>query len=161
MTNSLAVKQSWRFGEPPVSDPVRALQSAARQAASHVCPGVQVERVVLIAVDGKTLLDVAVPAGAPNQDEPELQMGWKVTDRRAFFDGKSLLISASRLKLLKVLLEADGPLAGKEIAKLAFSGRTDEDGARFHIRKLREELKAALDYDGDPIPGDGGYRMVL
>ncbi len=148
------------------TDPILRLQIAARSAAAHITPGLGARRVIVLGDDEKRLLDIAVLDGPHDQqtssDDPLDAKGWRVTDRRAFFDGKPVPVGISRIPLLKVLIEADGPLHAKELAKLAFDRQTDEENARYHIKTLRKELSEGLpDFEGDILPGDGGYRLVL
>jgi DNA-binding response OmpR family regulator len=87
---------------------------------------------------------------------------WAFSDKRVYFDGNPTQIKTSRQKLLRVLVEADGPYSSKELSKLAFDGKTDEENTRYHIRELRKELQEALGIEGNPIPGDSeGYRLDL
>ncbi|MCE9564905.1 MAG: helix-turn-helix domain-containing protein, partial [Planctomycetes bacterium] len=95
-------------------------------------------------------------------EAPETVAGWSFTERTAKFDGKLVPVSPSRLKLLRVLVEAEGPLSGKMIAELAFGKHMGEDAARYHITSLRKELGEAFpEFEGEFIPGDGGYRVAM
>ena len=146
-------------------DPIRQLQTAARAAARHVNPHTRARNVIVLDVNGEQVLDLQVPAGADADADglaPAVRPGWDVDDRRALFDGQPIRVAASRLRLLRVLAEAEGPLPAKELARLAFDRESDEENARYHVRELRKELKVAFDgFEGEIIPGDGGYRLVL
>ncbi|MCE9560480.1 MAG: hypothetical protein K8U57_00355 [Planctomycetes bacterium] len=143
------------------------LQQAARELVQDVYPGAAAESIQVLDRNGRVLALVAVPAGvvavAPSQrEEPEVIAGWTFTDHSALFDGKRISVAASRLKLLRVLVEAEGPLSGKMIAELAFGKHMGEDAARYHITSLRKELGEAFpEFEGEFIPGDGGYRLML
>jgi hypothetical protein len=152
---------------PPASDPIRQLQYAARQVATQFVPGSAAAVVKIADANGKTLFTIAVP---PAVDCPEGEKdpdaagpaGWDVSERSARYDGKHVAVAASRLKLLKVLVEAEGALSGKELARLAFAKGTTEDNVGYHVKSLRGELQAAFPtYEGDPIPSDGGYLLSL
>lgn len=151
-------------------DPIKELQAAARFAAEHVA-GQPPQRVIVLGLDNRKLLDVTVPCGCVATPSgaavvvPEVPLviaGWVVTDRAATFDGTPVPVAPSRLRLLRVLVEAEGPLTAKELTGLAFDQHTDDANTRYHIRELKRELKAAFTFDGDVIQGDAeGYRLVL
>lgn len=153
----------------PGGDPLRALLRAACRAARHLDAG-RATRVVVYGGDRK-VIDLAVPdsvadgelrvpeAQAPPEDPPP---GWSFTARTALYDGKRLAVAPSRVKLLRVLWEATEKLSAKELGRLAFDRETDEEGTRYHIRTLRAELAAEFPtFEGEIIPGDGGYRLAL
>lgn len=147
------------------SDPLKTLQAAARAACAHAAD-LPAGRVVVFAVDGRKALDVAVPPGATEQAaEPEPAVppaGWNVSDRGAKFDGKPVQVSASRLPLLRALVEADGPLTAKELRERAFDSQTDTANARYHIRELRRELRAFFAVDDEVVTGgDDGYALAI
>lgn len=115
---------------------------------------------------GETILEIAVPTCAcepPARSATEaVPHGWSVTDRGATFDGTAVPVPGSRLKLLRALVEADGPRTAKELLDLAFDRETSIDNVRYHLRELKRELKKAFTFDGDVIQGDDeGYRLVL
>lgn len=148
-------------------DPIRELQRAARAAAKHVADA-HANRVVVLDATGRRIMDIAVPAGCapePTRAAPvisQVAAGWVVTQQSATFDGKPVAIAMSRLKLLRVLVEATEPMIGKELAKKVFGEHGDEEASRFHIRELRKELQAAFGYEGDPIPNEkSGYWLAL
>ncbi|AMV25456.1 hypothetical protein VT84_13745 [Gemmata sp. SH-PL17] len=148
-------------------DPLRALQAAARAIADHVSPGRAAKRVIVLDDVGK-LIDVPVPCGAcakadeVDEAKPPVVAGWVVTERGATFDGTAVLVAPSRLRLLRVFIEAENPLTAKELTAAAFDRHTDEANTRYHIRELRRELKTAFTFDGDVIQGEAdGYRLVL
>lgn len=148
------------------SDIVREMQALARRWADAVAPGLPARRVLVLGDDGVRLLDTPVPACAcaPTAAAAleEVEHGWRLTDRAAFFDGQRVPVAGSRLALLRALVESDEPATAKELAAAAFDRETSIDNVRYHLRKLREELKAAFTYDGDVIQGDDeGYRLVL
>jgi DNA-binding winged helix-turn-helix (wHTH) protein len=88
--------------------------------------------------------------------------GWVVDDRSARFDGRPVAVGVSRLKLLKSLVGADGPIGAKELARLVFGPCGDEENVRYHLRELRKELKAAFGIEGEAVANDGdGYRLVI
>jgi hypothetical protein len=154
-----------------MSDTIRALQSAAHLAADLVSPGEWAARVLVFSAAGVKILGVAVPASvtpiapaAPKPAEPEPVAGWLITPTSAFSDGRRVAVASSRLKLLKVLVEADGPLTGKQLLGLAFDAHASEENCRFHVGQLRKELKATFagEFDGDILPNEGdGYRLGL
>ncbi len=145
-------------------DPLKELQLAAARAAEHIFPGDAAGRVIIRGRTGSKLLDAAVPACIPGPApaaESAPQPGWVVTERSAAFDGQAVPVSPSRLKLLRVLVEAEGPLTAKDLTSMAFDRATDVANTRYHIRELKKELKAAFAFDGDVIVGDDeGYRLV-
>lgn len=151
-------------------DPIKELQAAARFAAEHVASQPAL-RVLVLGPADCLLLNLAVPsgccatsiAGVVIPAEPPLVVaGWVVTERAATFDGTPVPVAPSRLRLLRVLVEADGPLTAKELTATAFDQHTDDANTRYHIRELRRELKTAFTFDGDVIQGDAeGYRLVL
>ena len=64
--------------------------------------------------------------------------------------------------VLRALVGASDPMTAKELAAAAFDRETSIDNVRYHIRKLREELKKAFTFDGDVIQGDDeGYAIAL
>jgi hypothetical protein len=146
-------------------DPIRQLQHTAHMAAFFVLPGTPAARVIVCGDDGKKIIDIAIPPQCALGQDPDVRpalKGWLFTDRTASFEGRSVAVGACRVKLLRVLAGAEMPLSAKELAKAAFGDHADEENARFHVRELRKELKAALEWDGEPIPNDGdGYRLVL
>ena len=148
-------------------DPLKNLQFAAARAAAHVAPGDRAFRVVVYGADGRKVIDVAVPACCCAQESGGEQAvpviaGWLVTEKGARFDDRAVAVGASRWRLLAVLIGADGKLSAKELARLAFDKDSDEENCRYHINALRKELKAAFpDFEGDILPGEGGYRLVL
>lgn len=150
----------------PSVDRIRELQIAAARVACEILPGSVIKRVVLIDEHGRKIDLPVPPCPQPGEafDVPETPMltpGWSFTDRHALYDGRVVAVSASRVKLLRVLAEATAGLTAKELARAAFGDRGDEESARFHVRELRKELKTHFNYEGDPIPNDSGYRLVI
>lgn len=153
----------------PGSDPLRSLLRAACRAARHLDAG-RATRVAVYCGD-KKVIDLAVPESVADGElrVPEAQTvpeeppaGWSFTGRAALYDGERLAVAPSRVKLLRVLVEATEKLSAKELGRLAFDRETDEEGTRYHIRTLRAELAAEFpSFEGDIIPGDGGYRLAL
>jgi DNA-binding winged-HTH domains len=149
------------------TDPVEQLQSAARQVAGRFVPGALPVRVAILGADGEPLFVVAVPQVAcesrESPREPEVSAGWDVTERRALFDGKPVKVAPSRLRLLKVLVEADAPLPARDLLGPAFDRHTSENNARFHVTELRKELRAAFPgFEGEVIDAAGdGYVLVV
>jgi DNA-binding response OmpR family regulator len=147
--------------------PLRALQEAARRAASILHPEDRAVRVIVVGRDGVEIVNVVVPPSGTHPtpetraDPPAVVPGWSFTERSALFDGKEAAVGPSRVRLLKVLAEAEGPMTAKELAKATYGANGDEESARFHVRELRKELKAHFDFEGDPVPNDGGYRLAL
>ena len=147
------------------TDPLKHLQAAARLACAH-CSQLPAQRVVVFAADGRKVLDVAVPPGAAepaaDPDPPAPPAGWDVSERAARFDGKPVPVSGSRLRLLKALVEADGPLTAKELTALAFDRATDVANTRYHVRELRRELRAFFGGDDEAVAGgDDGYALAI
>lgn len=145
----------------PSRDPLRELQRAAHRAAEYVLPGERAYRVVVFGLSSRKLLDIAVPIGAERVEDSPAPSGWVFDDRRAVFDGRVLAIGSARLRLLRTLAEAKGPLTAKEMTALAFDGHTAVENTRYHLRELRRELKAALAYDAERrqktrVPGNCG-----
>jgi hypothetical protein len=161
----------------PPSYPIHDLQVVAARVADILVPGAVARRVVIYDDRGVKILDVAVPAcacaapgPAAEPEVPALTPGWSfVAPERgggqvALFDGKVVAaVSAGRVKLLRVLFEAVGPLPAKDVALAAFGEHGDPENARFHLRKLRDELKAAFpEFEGEAVSNDGGgYKLVL
>ncbi len=145
-------------------DPIKLLQAAARRAADHVGGG-HPGRVVVVDLAGRKLLDVTVPMGAVDKDAtdpPAVVPGWSFTERAAYFDGTAVPVSPSRLRLLRVLAEAEGPLMAKELAKLAFDRTADEENVRYHVAALKKDLAKSFADFGELIPNGGeGYRLAL
>ena len=160
---------------PPGSDPVRALLRAACRAARHMELGRACR--VVVYVGDKRALDVVIPESvadgemrrpvlpaAPAPETPALPPGWSFTDRLALFDGRVVKeIGPSRVKLLRVLVEAVAGMTARDLAQLVFGPHGDEENARHHIRELRKELKTAFpSFEGETVPNDGaGYRLIL
>jgi hypothetical protein len=151
-----------------VSDPVKRLQCAARECANHVCPGVEIARVVVISAAGSKIMDFAVPATAcdPREGEkppPVFAPGWSFVGRIALFDGRAVPVSPSRVRLLRTLAEAAEPTTAKDLTERAFDAQTDVANTRFHLRELEKELKAHFDdFEGKVIRGDNdGYQLLL
>lgn len=147
------------------TDPLKHLQAAARLACAH-CAQQPAQRVVVFGLDGRKVLDVAVPPGAaePAADpEPVAPAaGWDVSERAAKFDGKPVRVGSRRLPLLKALVEADAPLTAKELTALAFDSQTDITTTRYHVRELRRELRAFFGGDDEVIAGgDEGYALAI
>lgn len=85
-----------------------------------------------------------------------------MTERRAKFDGRPVPVSGSRLRLLKALVEADGPLTAKELTERAFDRQTDTANTRYHIKELRRELRAFFGCEDEVIAGgDDGYTLAI
>lgn len=156
------------------ADPVRQLQAAARAATEHLTPGTQPGRVVIYTAAGAKVVDVAVPPAPPGpppgaraaDPEPEpAAAGWAVTDAAASYDGARVRVAPSRVGLLRLLVEADGPLPVAELADGGWGphfARTGEANVRQHVARLNAELRAALGLDFDPVEGTGqGYRLAF
>jgi hypothetical protein len=160
---------------PPGSDPVRALLRAACRAARHMELGRACR--VVVYVGDRRAIDVVIPESvadgemrrpvlpaAPAPETPALPPGWSFTDKFSLYDGRIVKeVAPSRVKLLRVLVEATAGMTAKELARAVFGEHGDEESARFHIRELRKELKAAFaSFEADAIPNDGaGYRLIL
>ena len=156
----------------PSRDLIRCLQFDARRVAAAVAPGASVSYVVALDAQGRVLFKLPVPPAAlllpPTDAEsapepPAVAPGWAAGPKGALYDGGRVAVSASRLKLLKVLVEADGPLTAKELTAAAFDKATDVENTRYHIRELRRELKIAFPgFEGEIVAGsDEGYRLQL
>jgi hypothetical protein len=155
------------------SDPIRKLQCAVRSALAHLAPDSAPSRVAVWDQTGKKVIDLIVPASGSGDtdthleaptvcDLPTVKLGWIVTDRVATYDGRAVPVPRSRLALLRVLAEADGPRTAKELTLAAFDSQTTIENTRFHIRELRKELQAAFGSEDDPVPGDdNGYRLTV
>lgn len=151
------------------ADPIKTLQTAARSVAEHVVPGHPARRVIVLGDNNARLIDTQIPccpsataSGETAPAVPAVVAGWSVSERGAAFDGAPVPVAPSRLKLLRTLVEAEGPLTAKELTALAFDRHTDDANTRYHIRELKKELKAAFTFDGDVISGENdGYRLVL
>jgi hypothetical protein len=155
-------------GRPPgPADPVRSLQAAARRALAHVAPGSAPSRVAVWDASGKRVIDLVVPAATDADDtladRPAIVPGWCVTEAGAFYDGAAVAVAPSRLKLLAALVRADGPVRGRELARLGFDAETDEDNVRYHVARLKKELAQAFpEFEGEIVSaGEGGYRLRL
>ena len=152
--------------------PVRELQASALRFAAIAHPGVSVSYVVALDAAGKVLFKLPVPPAAlllppPTDAEPAespaVAPGWAVGPKGALYDGARVAVAASRLRLLKVLVEADEPMTAKELTAAAFDKATDVENTRYHIRELRRELKIAFPgFEGEIVAGsDEGYRLQL
>jgi hypothetical protein len=149
--------------------PLKDLLRAAVLATQHLhgcdradCP----VRVVVFCSQGRKVIDLAIPAeilkAAAEPEVPVLPPGWSFADKIALYDGRAVAVAPSRVKLLRVLVEAVGKLSAKELARLAFDREADEENARYHVKALRAELAAAFPgFEGEIVPGEGGYRLVL
>lgn len=149
----------------PPTDPLKHLQAAARLACAH-CAQQPAQRVVVFGLDGRKVLDVAVPPGAAESAaDPEPvapPAGWDVSERAARFEGKPVRVGSRRLPLLKALVEAEGPLTAKELTALAFDRVTDLPNTRYHIGELRKELRAFFGSEDEVIVGgDEGYTLAI
>jgi DNA-binding response OmpR family regulator len=151
-------------------DPVKDLLRAAAVAARHIGCRERAARVVVYCAEGLKVIDLHVPHEALHQgdDSPrqsaasEVVPGWRFTDRAAFFDGRPVAVSPSRVRLLRLLAEADGPLLAREIRDRVYDAQTTEGNVRYHIEMLRDELAAAFPrFEGDLVTNDGGYRLEM
>lgn len=158
----------------PSRDLIRCLQSDALRVAAAVAPGASVSYVVALDAQGRVLFKLPVPAAAllllppptdagPADEPPAAAPGWAVGPKGALYDGARVAVAASRLRLLKVLVEADGPIPAKELARLAFDRETDEPNVRYHVKELKRELAAHFaDFEGDLVAATGeGYRLAV
>jgi hypothetical protein len=149
------------------ADPVKLLQAAARQVAGRFVPGAVPGAVEIKDAQGRVLFSVAVPAGSDGEtqaeDAADPPTGWDVDERRALFEGKPVRVASSRLKLLRVLADARGPLTAEELTDLAFDSQTTLKNTRYHITLLKEELRKAFpSFEGELVEGgDDGYRLLL
>ncbi|MCE9564904.1 MAG: hypothetical protein K8U57_22960 [Planctomycetes bacterium] len=148
------------------SDPIRLLQDASRQVASHVSPGSLAGRVVVIGIDGRKLLDVTVPvtgSAVAGMAMPPIPIsGWEERDGRIFFDGERVSVTGRKLDVLRVLIAHDP--AGVNELRAAWEGYpAEEKTIRWQIGELRKSLKTAFpDYPDDPLPATGeGYSLRI
>ncbi len=154
------------------TDALRELQRLAAIVAALLSPGKPAVALTLVDVTGQTIIAIPVPIVVAEDDmrrrkreedePPTFAAGWSFTEKLVLFDGKVVAVAGSRLKLLRVLVDADGKLTAKELAKMAFGVAADEENSRYHVKALRAELAIAFpDFEAEIIPGDGGYRLVL
>lgn len=151
------------------ADPLHALQRAARRCGGHISPGSQITRVVIFDAGGRKVCDLVIPAEMlpppPSEVKPEppdVKPGWDVDERRALYDGERVAVAKSRLKLLSVFVDADGPLSARELAPLAFDRQTSDDNVVYHVNQLRKELVAVFpDFEGEIISGAKGYQLQV
>lgn len=146
----------------PHVDPLHALQAAARSYGQHVLPGVQIERVIVVAAGGVKIASVAVPLCGPPAIVPVAAEGWDFAPGETRFDGVLIPIHGQKLALLKVLAEADGPLTVEQL-KVAWLDGIAEDGTiRWTLGELRKALKLLFPGLDDPITsGPEGYSLAL
>jgi len=157
----------------PSRDLIRCLQSDALRVAAAIAPGASVSHVVALDAAGKVLFKLPVPPAAlllppptdagPADEPPAAAPGWAVGPKGALYDGARVAVAASRLRLLKVLVEADGPIPAKELARLAFDRETDETNVRYHVKELKKELAAHFPgFEGELVAATGeGYRLAV
>lgn len=163
---------------PPVTpppDPIRALQRAAIAAARHLGGRTAVRVVVFLAENAKPL-DVPVPDSVSDSDlvpalevavvtmavPPAPKAGWSFEGSEVSYDGRRVAVATSRHKLLRVLVDAAGPLLAKEIRDLAYDRQTTEGNVRYHVDELRKELRVAFpSFEGELIVNDNGYRLEI
>lgn len=162
---------------PSPTDPVRELLRAALCAAQHLHGDDRADRAVRVIVEceaGLKLIDLAIPramtAGVSAGELPVLAPeppvfvpGWSfVSERVTLFDGRAVGVSPSRVRLLRLLAEADAPMLGREIRDAIYDAMTTEGNVRYHVEELRKELRAAFPaFEGDLISNDKGYRLEL
>src|SRR5262245_39085766 len=144
-------------------DPLKELQVAAARAVACYASGQEAKRVVILGVSGE-LLSAPVPCSCDTNSEESNPViaGWQATDRQALYDGQPVAVGPSRLKLLRVLVEAEAALTADELTKLVFDSHTRVENTRYHIRQLKKELKTAfrLDSESMAIVGDDeGYSL--
>lgn len=154
---------------PRPGDPLRSLLRAACRAARHLDEG-RATRVVVF-VNEKKVIDLAVPDSVADGElrVPEAQAvpedpppGWSFEGRAARYDGQRVAVAPSRVPLLKLLVEADAPLLAREIRDRLFDKQTTEGNVRYHIDKLREDLRAAFpSFEGEIVTNDNGYSLAL
>lgn len=141
---------------------VKDLQVIACQAARDVNSDCEAARVVVLCRDGKKIIDITIPRDCAESFEALAAIGWHVTDRLAQYDGEAVPIAPSRLKLLRTLIEAEGSLKCKDLIRMCFDRVTDEDNVRYHVSRLRKELKEAFPEHPEPITSDqNGYYLAL
>ncbi|MDB5311197.1 MAG: hypothetical protein JWO38_5399 [Gemmataceae bacterium] len=75
-------------------------------------------------------------------------------------------VSGSRVGLLQMLVDADGPLRSADLAATGWAphnAATGEENIRRHMAMLRKEITASIPgVDFDPIQADGqGYALKL
>lgn len=99
-------------------------------------------------------------------DEPPAAASWVVTDRAVRYDGRLVPIAASRIGLMRLLVDAREPLAAKVLADdgwLPHRTQTSEANVRRHVAELNRELKEAFpDLGFEPVVGTGaGYALMF
>lgn len=164
-------------------DEMRELQRAARRYALAVAPDSCPDVVQVRDANRKVIVALTLPArdvppaegeeGPPPRLAPPAPLppsppstGWVVTERGAWYNGRAVPVAASRVGLLKCLLEATGPAPASDLAARGWPPRhatTSEDNVRFHVRKLNEEIRTAFPgLTFDPVRGTGeGYVLGM
>lgn len=144
------------------------LQEAARAYGRLVNPGAIAAEVRIRFHDGsKASLPVPIMATTPVPAKvyaPTLpESGWSFFNNRPFYDGKPIDITGQKLRLLRVIAEAEGPLSVDDLrAKAWRDSRTEEVTIRWSVGELRKELRKLFDFEDDPIPnGPDGYTLAL
>lgn len=150
---------------PAPRDPIRDLFAAALRAAAHLGFSERPVRVTLYCREKRKILDLEIPLTVCADEAPAREEdaggGWLFVGRAAIFNGRRIVVSTSRVKLLQVLAEATEPLTAKDLTARAFDAETDVANTRFHIRELRGELKKAFGFEEEAIVGENdGYRLV-
>src|SRR6185503_7916522 len=137
------------------------LQAAARAYGKHVFPGVQIERVIVIAAGGVRIASVAVPL-CGESSPPPVADGWDFSEPMPRYGGVVVPIKGQRLSLLKLLAEAPGPLTVEQLKAAWEDGIAEEGTVRWTILKLKEALKSLFPQVAEPITnGEGGYSLAL
>src|SRR5262249_22748272 len=71
--------------------------------------------------------------------------GWSFSERgAALYDGRPVGVAASRLRLLRALVEAEEPLPAKGLIGRAFDRNTSETNVRFHVGELRRGVEKGV-----------------
>jgi DNA-binding response OmpR family regulator len=147
-------------------DPLRALQTAARDYGEMVQPGVHVGRVIIQDANGQQLAALAVPATsrAEHASTPAAPLpGWDFSRATPRLDGTEVPIYGRPLTVLKILANAGGPVLSKELAKAWDRYEPSESTVRGQIAELREKLKELFPLREEQITfiAGAGYQLEI
>lgn len=132
-------------------DPAHGLQSSARKFAKHVAPHRQPKKVTVSDEFG-VIGTLAVGA------EPEAiviavsaaKAGWDFTGPVPRFDGTLVQLHGRKAEILKLLVDARGPVPAK-IIRDALDAHMSEGTARWHVGDLRDALAVLFPGLDEPI----------
>jgi hypothetical protein len=148
------------------SDPVQALQAAARRVGCHLVPSAKVGRVVIHDDAGNTILDVMVPPGDVQVDErgeEEVKPGWDFSGGTPRFNGDDKPIYGRPLAVLKNLARTAGPVPVEDLRAEWDGYQASDSTIRGTVAELKKKLaKLFPDWEGDAVTSTGGgYKLEI